>query len=63
MSKANFVIRRSKDKQYYWVFVASNGEDICTTEMYTTKQSAKHSIDLIQKEARDAGIIDVSDHD
>ena len=53
---AKFVIKRSSNWQYYWVFVASNGEVICTSETYTTKQSAEHSIQVVKNLAANAPI-------
>ncbi|MFZ5376786.1 MAG: YegP family protein [Patescibacteria group bacterium] len=29
---AKFVIKPSTNGQYYWVFIASNGETLCTSE-------------------------------
>jgi hypothetical protein len=51
-----FVIKRSSNWQYYWVFVASNGEVICTSETYTTKQSAEHSIQVVKNLAANAPV-------
>ncbi len=56
MSK--FVIKKSADSQYFWNFVASNGQIITTTERYTTKQSAQKSIALVQTEAAHALVED-----
>ena len=42
-----FQIRKSKDKQYYSVLVADNGQDLLTSETYTTKAMCKKTIRLI----------------
>ncbi|QRN82976.1 DUF1508 domain-containing protein [Chloroflexota bacterium] len=55
-----FEIRRASNNQYYWVFVAANGEDICNSETYTAKQSAINSITLVKEKAKTAPIIDKS---
>lgn len=33
-------IRKSRDKQYYWVVRSNNSKIFCTSEMYTRKNSA-----------------------
>lgn len=33
-----YLVKRSSNNQFYWVFNASNGEPIMKSEMYTTKQ-------------------------
>ena len=38
------IIKKSKDKQYYFVVVASNGEPIATSEMYTRKSKCRKGI-------------------
>ncbi|MBB3974140.1 YegP family protein [Hansschlegelia beijingensis] len=55
---AKFKIKKSGDNQYYWVFVADNGQTICVTETYTSKQSAKNAIDVVKAKAADAGTDD-----
>lgn len=56
MSK--FHVKKSSNNQFYWTFVASNGETLVTSETYTTKQNAKHAIEVVQKEAANAQISD-----
>jgi uncharacterized protein YegP (UPF0339 family) len=45
MGETYFSIRKSKDGQYYFVIVAANGEDLCTSEMYTQKHSCQDGIE------------------
>ncbi len=51
-----FVIKQSKDNQYYFVLVAPNGEVIATSEMYTTKAACEHGIEAVKKYATTAQI-------
>lgn len=50
-SDMKFQLLRSRDNQYYWVFVSGNNEVICVTETYRSKEAAKHSIALVMKYA------------
>lgn len=49
-----FVIKKSSNEQYYFFIKASNGQILCTSETYTTKQSAKDTIDTIKRNASTA---------
>ena len=53
-----FEIKMSSNGQFYWVYVAANGETICRSEMYTSKQSAKHGIEVVMKNAASAEVVD-----
>jgi uncharacterized protein YegP (UPF0339 family) len=53
-----FVIKKSSDWQYFFTIVASNGQKLCTSETYTSKESAKHTIQSIQDNAKDATVED-----
>lgn len=44
-----FEIHKSKNKQFYFVLVARNGEVILTSETYKSKQSCKEGIRLIKR--------------
>lgn len=57
--EGHFEIRPSANHQFYWRFVASNGQVICHSETYTSKQSCIDSIRLV---ARNADGADVADH-
>jgi hypothetical protein len=58
---SRFVINRSTNDQYYWVFKASNGEVICTSETYTRKENAKHSIEVMKEDADSASVVDMTE--
>ncbi|MFW5714126.1 MAG: YegP family protein [Brevefilum sp.] len=55
-----FEIKKASNGEFYWVYVAANGEPICRSETYTTKQSAKHSIEVVQKNAASAEVVDLT---
>ena len=39
--------------QHYWVFKARNGEILCTSEMYNSKQSAEDGIKSLIKSIKE----------
>lgn len=39
-----FRIKRSEDRQYYFVIVAKNGQVLATSETYTRKENCKKSL-------------------
>ncbi|MGL4862393.1 YegP family protein [Cetobacterium sp.] len=53
--------KASNNKEFYFIGYGDNHEPIFTSEMYTSKQSAKHTIDVIKKQALVANIKDESD--
>jgi len=55
-----FKIKRRRDGQFYWSLVAPNGEILCHSEGYTTKQSAQHGVDACKHYAYGARIADES---
>ncbi|WP_109750981.1 YegP family protein [Mycolicibacterium fortuitum] len=57
---AMFVIRRSKDNQFYFYFRANNNEIVATSEMYKQKQSAIDGIESIKREAASAVTVDMT---
>ena len=56
-----FVIRRNKAGEFFWQVVGGNGEVMAFSQGMTRKQSCMDSIASIQKNARDAEIVDRSD--
>lgn len=57
-----FKILKSKNNiNFYFVGYGDNHEPIFTSEMYTSKQSAKHTIDVIKTQALAANVKDESD--
>ena len=55
---AKFIIRKSKDNQFYFTFEAGNGQPVVTSEMYKQKHGCYTGIDSIIDNASDAEIID-----
>ena len=49
MSK--YRIEQSSDKQFYFNLIASNGEKILTSELYTTPASARDGIGAVRENA------------
>ena len=47
-----------RNGQYWWRLKGSNGEILCHSEMYTTKQSAQNGISAAKRAAPDAGVSD-----
>ena len=52
-----FEIRVSTDERFYWVFIARNGEIVCTSQLYTSKQAARKGIRSV-KRCRFVNILD-----
>lgn len=46
---AMFEIWRANGGGYYWTLKASNGEKLCHSEVYTTKQSAHNGIAAVKR--------------
>ncbi len=59
-NKGTFKIRKASNRQYYWLLFASNGEILCASETYYTKQSAENGIRSCIEHAMNAKIIDES---
>lgn len=57
-----FQIRRSGDHQFYWTLHNTNGnrEPVATSETYTSKQSAEHSIQQVRQFAGSAKVTDLT---
>ncbi len=54
-----FTIHKSaKNGQFWFRVVASNGQILATSEMYTARASAVNAIESIQKSAGSAPIVD-----
>lgn len=56
-----FEIKMSTNDKFYWIYVAANGETICRSEMYTSKQSAKNGIEVVMKNAASAEVDDLTE--
>jgi uncharacterized protein YegP (UPF0339 family) len=55
-----FEILRSKDGGYYWHLKAANGEKLCHSEIYTTKQAAQGGIEAVRRVVPGATVRDLS---
>jgi uncharacterized protein YegP (UPF0339 family) len=55
---AKFVIEKSSNGQYKFDLKAANGEVIASSELYTTKASARNGIESVQTNAASAAVID-----
>jgi uncharacterized protein YegP (UPF0339 family) len=53
-----FEILRTKDGSYYWHLKAMNGEKLCHSEVYTSKQAAQGGIDAVKRIAPAAPVHD-----
>jgi uncharacterized protein YegP (UPF0339 family) len=62
VAQMKFRIQRAKDGQFYWTAhrLTGNTEAFAISEMYTSKQSAKHSIDLLKQYAANALVEDLA---
>ena len=54
-----FKIKRTRNGQFRFVLVASNGEKIAQSETYTTKQNCLDTVNLIMS-CGDATIVDMT---
>lgn len=46
-----FEIYRANNGGYFWTLKAGNGEKLCHSEVYTTKQSAQNGIEAVKRVA------------
>ncbi|MBU1176794.1 MAG: DUF1508 domain-containing protein [Alphaproteobacteria bacterium] len=53
-----FVLKKSKDGQFHVTFVASNGETMVQSELYTSKASAQNCVDSCKKNMPGAEVVD-----
>ena len=53
-----FVLKKSANGQLHFNLHASNGEIIASSEMYTTKDAAKHGIESVKTNAANATVDD-----
>ena len=51
-----FVLGKQTDGQFYWKLNAENGETLCLSEGYTTKQNAINGIESCRRNAPNADI-------
>lgn len=55
-----FEIFKGKDTQFYFRLKASNGEIVCSSEAYTSKQSCQQGIAVIKSIAEKAEVHDLT---
>lgn len=55
-----FKIKKNPREEFFWELVAGNGELICASEVYQTKEGAVRSINLVKLDARNAEIVDTT---
>jgi len=58
--RKKFEVLKAKNKQWYFVLKAENGEVLFTSETYKSKQACKDTIKLIQRGAFFAKTIDLT---
>ncbi len=57
---AKIEIRKSTNGQFYWRYVATNGEVLCTSETYMSKQGAQNGIQSLRDSISRAETIDLT---
>lgn len=55
-----FKIKQNPRQEFFWELVAGNGELICASEAYQSKESAVKSINLVKLDSGRAEIIDTT---
>ena len=55
-----FKIKKNRKDEFFWELVAGNGELICMSEAYQTKENAVKSINLVKLDGRGSEIIDTT---
>ena len=55
-----FEIDDAEGGGYFWRLRAENGEPLCHSEVYTTKQSAQEGVEACKRIAPDAGTRDLT---
>lgn len=53
-----FEILRANGGGFFWRLKSTNGETLCHSEVYTTKQAAQNGIDAVKRTAPVAPIYD-----
>lgn len=56
MGEFKFELRKNRDGQAYFVFVSSNGRDVCWSEAYSTEENAIDAANLVISNARTSKI-------
>lgn len=48
------------NQKFWWVLKSANNETLCQSEMYATKASAQHSLNLVKGGAGGATVLDLT---
>ena len=56
-----FKLFKGRDEQFYFHLTAANGQIICQSEGYTSKEGARNGIESVRTNAPDADVDDQTD--
>ena len=59
LRRKKFEVLKSKNKQFYFVFKAENGETLFTSETYKSKQACKDTIKVLKRSSLFSKTIDL----
>ena len=60
MKKYKFVLERTKEDKYHWMFVGPENEVVSVSETYDKKQDAMNAIGIVNKFATSAEVYDLT---
>jgi hypothetical protein len=60
MTSAKFTLFKGRDGHHYWNFKAPNGEILCHSEGYTSKQAAVNGIRSLKENIAYADVSDLT---
>ena len=55
-----YKIKKNVRDEFFWTLVARNGEPICVSEGYSTRENAVKAINLLKLNVREAEIVDTT---
>lgn len=55
-----FEIHRAQGGGYFWRLKSANGEKLCHSEVYTTKQAAQNGVEAVKRIAPAAPVNDLT---
>lgn len=59
MATNRFIIKKTKDGQFYWVLIATNGKIIARSfDLYRTKVAAENGIESTRRNSYDGSVED-----
>jgi len=62
MNRGTWIIEKAKNGEYYFNYLASNGQILCTSETYTQKHNVVSAISTICKDISNHNVIKVIDN-